>query len=107
MSARIDALARRKEDLRLRSRLERLELQGHVLELRRLRKPANFVAIGARIFGAWRSPAWLASAAALLVARGGNARLLRALRYAGYAWALWRSWQLVREYAAERPRRDP
>ena len=100
MSAKTEALARRKDELRLLARIERIELAGHLQEIRRLRKPANFALIGAQIFRAWRSPGWLSAAAALLVARGaGGMRLLRLLRYAGYAYAAWRTYRLFQEYA--------
>ncbi len=101
MSVKTEARARRKEELLLLARIERIELADHLRELRRLRKPANFAMIGARIFQAWRSPAWVAPVAAFLASRGlDNGRLMRALRYAGFAFAAWRSVQLFRDYAA-------
>lgn len=101
MPGRTDELARRKEELRLLARIERTELALHVRELRRLRKPANFVMIGARMLKAWRSPAWMPTLGALLAARGLQGdRMLRGLRYAGYAFAAWRTWRLVQQYIA-------
>lgn len=100
MSVKTEARARRKEELLLLARLERLELSDHLRELQRLRKPANFAIIGARIFQAWRSPAWVAPVAAFLASRGlDSGRLMRALRYAGFAFAAWRTVQLFRHYA--------
>ncbi len=106
MPARTDAIARRKEELRLLARIERTELAMHVHELKRLKKPANFAMIGARMWKAWRNPAWMPAIGALLAARGVDSdRVLRGLRYAGYAFAAWRTWRLVREYieSARRP----
>ena len=101
MSAKTEARARRKEELLLLARIERIELTDHLRELRRLRKPANFAMIGARIFQTWRNPAWVAPIAAFLASRGlHNGRLMRALRYAGFAFAAWRTVQLFRHYAA-------
>ena len=104
MSARAEARARRKEELLLVGRIERIELGLHVRELRRLKKPLDFAAIGARVFQEWRRPAWITTAAAaLLAARGiSGGRLLKALRYAGYAYAAWRTYRLVRQYAGSR-----
>ncbi|MBL8382264.1 MAG: hypothetical protein JNM90_04275 [Burkholderiales bacterium] len=103
MPARTDVLSQRKEALRLRASLERLELQAQLQELRRLRKPANFAVLGARILAAWRAPAWLTTAGALLLARGrGGGRILRALRYAAYGMAAWRTWQMLRDYTPRR-----
>lgn len=101
MSAASEARARRKEELRLLARIERMELASHLADLKRLRKPANFALIGARIFKAWRNPAWMSTAAALLASRGlGNDRVMRGLRYAGIAFAAWRTWRLVRDYTS-------
>ena len=101
MSVKTEARTRRKEELLLLARIERIELADHLRELRRLRKPANFAMIGARIFQAWRSPAWVAPAAAFLASRGlDSGRLMRALRYAGFAFAAWRTVQLFRQYAS-------
>jgi hypothetical protein len=98
-----DSRERRKEELRLLARIERAELALHLREFRRLERPANFALIGARIFRAWRSPAWLGSAVALLAARGkaGNVAM-RAVRYAFLGFAAWRTWRLLREYAGKR-----
>ncbi len=105
MSAKTERLAQRKEELRLHARIERMELTEHVRELRRLRKPANFALIGGRIFKAWRSQTWITGAAALLAARGmDGGRVLRALRYAGYAYAAWQTYRLFRQYVGDRPR---
>ncbi len=105
MSAKAEALQRRKEELRLMARIERLELAQHVREVRRLKRPANFALIGARILQAWRNPAWVTTAATLLAARGvDGGRLLRALRYAGYAFAAWRTYRLFRDYAGSAKR---
>lgn len=102
MNDKTDSLARRKEELRLLARIERIELAAHVHEIRRLRKPANFALVGAKILGVWRNPAWISTAAALLAARGvGSSRLMRALRYAGYAYAAWRTYRLFKEYAGQ------
>lgn len=100
MSVKTEARARRKQELLLLARIERLELCEHMRELRRLRKPVNFALIGARIFQAWRSPAWVAPVGAFLASRGfGGGRLMRALRFAGFAFAAWRTVQLIRQYA--------
>jgi hypothetical protein len=97
--ARTDARARRKEELRLLARIERMEVAQMVRDVRRLKKPINFAMVGARIFQAWRNPAWVSTAATLLAARGiDSTRTLRALRYAGYAFAAWRTWRLFRQY---------
>ena len=104
MSARAEARARRKEELLLLGRIERIELGLHVRELRRLKKPLDFAAIGARVFHEWRRPAWVTTAVALLAARGiSGGRWLKALRYAGYGYAAWRTYRLVRQYAGSRP----
>ena len=101
MSAKTEARARRKQELLLLVRIERIELSDHQRQLKRLRKPANFALIGARIIQAWRSPAWVAPVAAFLASRGlDSGRLMRALRYAGFAFAAWRTVQLFRHYAA-------
>ena len=101
MPAKADALARRKEELRILARIERMELVAHATTLRRLRKPANFALIGARVINAWRGNRWLSGAAALLAARGiTNPRVSRALRYAVYALAAWQTYRLFRQYAA-------
>ena len=108
MSAKAEARARRKEELLLLARIERIELADHVRELRRLKRPVNFAMIGANILRTWRSPAWISTAAALLAARGaGGGRLLRLLRYAGYAYAAWRTYGLIRHYVAEASQRRP
>lgn len=105
MPARTDALARRKEELRLLARIERTELAAHVHDLKRLKKPANFAMIGARMWKAWRNPAWMPAIGALLAARGVDGdRVLRGLRYAGYAFAVWRTWRLLREYVGAQRR---
>lgn len=105
MSAKTERLAQRKEELRLHARIERMELTEYARELRRLRKPANFALIGGRIFKAWRSRTWISGAAALLAARGmDGGRVLRALRYAGYAYAAWQTYRLFRQYVGDRPR---
>ncbi len=109
MPAKADALARRKEDLRMLARIERMDLVAHASTLRRLRKPVNLALIGARIINAWRGNRWLSGAAALLAARGfANPRVSRALRYAGYALAAWQTYRLFRQYAATPadPRQD-
>jgi hypothetical protein len=99
--ARTDALSRRKEELRLLARIERMEVAQMVRDVRRLKKPVNFAMAGARIFQAWRNPAWVSTAATLLAARGiDSARAMRFLRYAGYAFAAWRTWRLFREYVS-------
>lgn len=104
MSAKAEARARRKEELLLLARIERIELAEHLRELRRLKKPINFAMIGASILRTWRSPAWISTVAALLASRGtgggGASRLLRLLRYAGYAYAAWRTYGLLRHYVA-------
>jgi len=106
VSAKTEARARRKEELLLLARIERLELSDHLRELKRLRKPANFALIGARIIQAWRSPAWVAPVAAFLASRGlESGRLMRALRYAGFAFAAWRTVLLFRHYAGS-PKAD-
>ena len=108
MSAKAEVRARRKEELLLLARIERIELAEHVRELRRLKKPVNFAMIGANILRTWRSPAWLSTAAALLAARGtGSGRALRLLRYAGYAYAAWRTYGLIRHYVASASRNAP
>lgn len=105
MSAKTERLAQRKEELRLHARIERMDLTEHMREFRRLRKPANFALIGGRIFKAWRSQTWMTGAAALLAARGmDGGRALRALRYAGYAYAAWQTYRLFRQYVGDRPR---
>lgn len=103
MPARTEALARRKEELRLKARIQRVELALHVRELRRLRKPAHFALIGARVLRAWRSPAWVSGIAALMSTRGiDSGRVIRALRYAGFAFAAWRTYSLIRQYVGSR-----
>lgn len=105
MPDRTDALARRKEELRLLARIERAEVAMHVRELRRLKQPAHLATIGARIFRAWRHPGWLGAAATLLAARGATgSRVLAGLRYAFFGFAAWRTWRLLRDYAGQRPR---
>ena len=100
MSAKADARARRKQELLLLARIERLDLSDHLRELLPLRKPANFAVIGARILQAWRSPGWVPPLATFLASRGlANGRLMRALRYAGFAFAAWRTFRLFRHYA--------
>ncbi len=100
MSAKTEARARRKVEVLLLVRIERIEFSDHLRELRRLRKPANFAMIGARIFQAWRSPGWVPPVAAFLASRGlESGRLMRVLRYAGFAFAAWRTVQLFRHYA--------
>ena len=100
MPAKADALAQRKEELRILARIERMDLVAHAGTLRRLRKPANFALIGARVINAWLGNRWLSGAAALLAARGfANPRVSRALRYAGYALAAWQTYRLFRQYA--------
>lgn len=107
MSARTEALARRKEELRLLARIERIEFTENVRELRRLRRPVNFAVIGARILSAWRNPAWVSTAATLLAARGlDSGRIMRALRYAGYGFAAWRTYRLFRDYIDSGAGRD-
>lgn len=102
-----DALARRKEELRLLARIERTELAVHIHELKRLKKPANFAMIGARMWQAWRNPAWMPAIGALLAARGMEGdRIMRGLRYAGYAFAAWRTWRLLRQYLGAARRTD-
>ena len=99
MPGKTEALARRKEELRLLARIERMEVAQMVRDVRRLKKPVNFAMIGARIFQAWRNPAWVSTAATLLAARGIDSdRAMRLLRYAGYAFAAWRTWRLFRQY---------
>lgn len=106
MSARTEALARRKEELRLLARIERTEFAMHARELRRLRKPASFAMVGARMLRAWRHPAWVTTVGALLAARGiDSERVLRGLRYAGYVFAAWRTWRMLREYTGTAARR--
>ena len=101
MSAPTEARARRKGELLLLARIERIELSLHMREFQRLKRPAGFAVIGARIFQAWRSPAWATTVAALLAARGlAGGRMFRALRYAGYAFAAWRTYRLFQQYVA-------
>ncbi len=102
MSDKTESLARRKEELRLLARIERIELVSFVHDVKRLRKPANFMLIGMKLLKAWRNPAWVSTAAALISARGiGSSRLMRGLRYAGYAFAAWRTYQLFKDYAGQ------
>ena len=108
MSAKAEARARRKEELLLLARIERIELAEHLRELRRLKKPVNFAMIGASILRTWRSPAWISTAAALLASRGtGGGRASRLLRYAGYAYAAWRTYGLLRHYVAGASGHEP
>lgn len=108
MFAKAEARARRKEELLLLARIERIELAEHVRELRRLKKPVNFAMIGANILRTWRSPAWVSTATALLAARGaGGGRAMRLLRYAGYAYAAWRTYGLLRQYVADASQHPP
>ncbi|MFN0160477.1 MAG: hypothetical protein ACKVQQ_04555 [Burkholderiales bacterium] len=105
MPDRTDALSRRKEELRLLARIERAELAMHLREVRRLKQPAHFASVGARILSAWRNPGWLGAAATLLAARGATgSKFLMVLRYAFFGFAAWRTWRLLREYASQRPR---
>jgi hypothetical protein len=102
VSAKTDQLARRKEELVLLARIERIEFTQNMRELRRLKRPLNFAVIGARLLGAWRNPAWVSAAATLLAARGlDSGRIMRALRYAGYAYAAWRTYRLFRDYVGD------
>ena len=102
MSAKSDQRARRKEELVLLAKIERIELTQTVRDLRRMKRPLNFAMIGARIISTWRNPAWVSTVATLLAARGlDSGRIMRGLRYAGYAYAAWRTYQLFRSYVGD------
>lgn len=102
MSAKSDQRARRKEELVLLAKIERIELTQTVRDLRRMKRPLNFAMIGARIISTWRNPAWVSTVATLLAARGlDSGRIMRGLRYAGYAYAAWRTYQLFRTYVGD------
>jgi len=106
VSAKTDQRARRKEELLLLAKIERIELTQTMRDLRRLKRPLNFAVIGARIIGTWRNPAWVSTAATLLAARGmDSGRIIRGLRYAGYAYAAWRTYQLFRAYIGDQASR--
>ena len=103
MSAKTEQRARRKEELVLLAKIERIEFTQTIRDLRRLKRPFNFAVIGTRIISAWRNPAWVSTATALLAARGKDSgRIMRGLRYAGYAFAAWRPYQLFRAYIGDR-----
>ena len=102
MSAKSDQRARRKEELVLLAKIERIELTQTVRDLRRMKRPLNFAMIGARIISTWRNPAWVSTVATLLAARGlDSGRIMRGLRYAGYAYAAWRTYHLFRTYVGD------
>ena len=106
MSAKTEQRARRKEELLLLAKIERIELTQTMRDLRRLKRPLNFAMIGARIISTWRNPAWVSTAATLLAARGmDSGRIMRGLRYAGYAYAAWRTYQLFRAYVGDQANR--
>ena len=81
MSAKTDQRARRKEELLLLAKIERIELTQTMRDLRRLKRPLNFAMIGARIISTWRNPAWVSTAATLPAARGmDSGRIMRGLQ---------------------------
>ena len=91
-----DLLAQKKEMLRMRAAVERIEISQHVSQFR---SPVSLLSTGASIAKNWRGKTLVGSAIGLLVSRTSvGARFTRALRWAGYGYAALQTYRLVMSF---------
>ena len=86
-------LAQRKQLLQTRATLERIELKQHVSNL----KPTvSLLSTGNAVMQQWRGKSMVGTILGLLVTRTAlGARFGTALRWVGYSYAAWKTWESV------------
>ena len=89
-------LAQRKQLLQTRATLERIELTQHVSNL----KPTvSLLSTGNAVMQQWRGKSMVGTVLGLLVTRTAlGARFGTALRWAGYGYAAWKTWESVSRF---------